>query len=144
VALVHVYRVGAAEITATLRRWVEQEKIEHLASCSQPAQLDGVWLAIAATGDRALNAHVAACAAERDDRALSRFQVPAVVDHVLLTVAVSTVDAAPVLVRRVREQQQRCHRPSHRWRRGYAPARNAQHASSAPPACKASAAGSSV
>jgi len=103
-------RVGAPELTATLCQWVEQEQIEHLAGCFQPAWLDEVWLAIAATDDRTLNARVAACAAERrvwtnvvDDPALSRFQVPAVVDRAPLTVAVSTGGAAPVLARRVRE-----------------------------------------
>src|ERR1700758_3295794 len=78
-------RVGAPTLTSVLMQQVEEGKLEHLADSFQPAWLDGMWLVIAATDDRALNAQVAAAASERrifanvvDDPALSRFQVPAV------------------------------------------------------------------
>ena len=103
-------RVGAPSLTAALMQQAEEEKIEHLAGSFQPAWLDDVWLVIAATDDHALNAHIAASAEERrilanvvDAPALSRFQVPAMVDRTPLTVAVSTGGAAPVIARRVRE-----------------------------------------
>jgi uroporphyrin-III C-methyltransferase/precorrin-2 dehydrogenase/sirohydrochlorin ferrochelatase len=73
--------------------------------------MDGVWLVIAATDDRVLNARIKAEADARrilanvvDDPALSSFQVPAVVDRAPLTLAVSSGGAAPVIARRVRER----------------------------------------
>lgn len=103
-------RVGAPSLTPVLMQQAEEGKIEHLAGTFQPAWLEDVWLVIAATDDHELNALVAANAEERrilanvvDAPALSRFQVPAVVDRAPLTVAVSTGGAAPVIARRVRE-----------------------------------------
>ncbi|WP_196240417.1 siroheme synthase CysG [Dyella choica] len=103
-------RVGAPALTPALVQQVEQGEVEFLAGTFRPAWLDGAWLVIAATDDRELNAQVAACASERrifanvvDDPALSRFQVPAVVDRAPLMLAVSTGGAAPVIARRVRE-----------------------------------------
>lgn len=103
-------RVGAPALTPLLMQQVEEGKLEHHASSFQPTWLNGMWLVIAATDDRDLNAQVAAAASERrifanvvDDPALSRFQVPAVVDRAPLTVAISTGGAAPVIARRVRE-----------------------------------------
>jgi precorrin-2 dehydrogenase/sirohydrochlorin ferrochelatase len=76
-----------------------------------PAWLDSVWLAVAATDDAAFNAGLAAEAGRRrrlcnvvDDAALSTFQVPAVVDRAPLVVAISSGGAAPMLARRVRER----------------------------------------
>ena len=103
-------RVGAPSLTPVLVQQAEEDKIEHLAGMFQPAWLDDVWLVVAATDDHELNARVAATAEERrilanvvDAPALSRFQVPAMVDRTPLTVAVSTGGAAPVIARRVRE-----------------------------------------
>ena len=104
-------RVGAPWLNPALTQWAAAGRIEHLAGEFQPAWLDEVWLVIAATDDRAINAEVAARAGERrilanvvDDPALSRFQVPAVIDRAPLTIAISTAGAAPVLARRLREQ----------------------------------------
>jgi uroporphyrin-III C-methyltransferase/precorrin-2 dehydrogenase/sirohydrochlorin ferrochelatase len=103
-------RVGAPALTPVLLQQAEEGKIDHLAGSFQPAWLDDVWLVIAATDDHELNADVAANAEQRrilanvvDAPALSRFQVPALVDRTPLTVAVSTGGAAPVIARRVRE-----------------------------------------
>ena len=103
-------RVGAPTLTPALSQQAEQGKIDHLPGTFQPAWLDDVWLVIAATDDHELNAEVAAHAEQRrilanvvDAPALSRFQVPALVDRTPLTVAVSTGGAAPVIARRVRE-----------------------------------------
>jgi len=103
-------RVGAPSLTPALVQQTEEGKIEHLAGSFQPAWLDDVWLVIAATDDHELNALIAENAEERrilanvvDAPALSRFQVPAMVDRAPLTVAVSTGGAAPVIARRVRE-----------------------------------------
>lgn len=102
--------VGAPALTPNLTQLVEAGTIEHHAGAFQSAWLDGMWLVIAATDDRELNARIATAASERrifanvvDDPALSRFQVPAVVDRSPLTIAISTGGAAPVIARRVRE-----------------------------------------
>lgn len=103
-------RVGAPTLTPALSQQAEEGKIDHLPGTFQPAWLDDVWLVIATTDDHELNAEVAAHAEQRrilanvvDAPALSRFQVPALVDRTPLTVAVSTGGAAPVIARRVRE-----------------------------------------
>jgi uroporphyrin-III C-methyltransferase / precorrin-2 dehydrogenase / sirohydrochlorin ferrochelatase len=96
--------VGAPALTPNLTQLVEAGTIEHHAGAFQSAWLDGMWLVIAATDDRELNARIATAASERrifanvvDDPALSRFQVPAVVDRSPLTIATSTSGAAPVI-----------------------------------------------
>jgi len=104
-------RVGAPQLHHALAQWAVEGRIEHLEGEFQPAWLEGVWLVIAATDDRAINAEVAACADARrifanvvDDPGLSSFQVPAVIDRAPLTIAISTAGAAPVLARRLREK----------------------------------------
>ena len=85
--------------------------IEHLAVEFHPDHLIGKRLAIAATDKRAVNAWVAH-QAERlnipvnvvDDRELSRFIVPAIVDRSPVIVAVGSSGDAPVLTRRLREK----------------------------------------
>ncbi|SFS20045.1 uroporphyrin-III C-methyltransferase / precorrin-2 dehydrogenase / sirohydrochlorin ferrochelatase [Dyella sp. OK004] len=107
-------RVGAPQLNPALARLAGGGQVTWLHDCYQSAWLDDVWLAIAATDDRALNAQVAADAAARrllvnvvDDASLSRFHVPAVVDRSPLMVAISTAGAAPALARRVRETLER-------------------------------------
>lgn len=75
----------------------------------EPADLRGMQLVIASTGDRLVNAAVAAAAREAnvpvnvvDDAALSTFIVPAIVDRSPLVVAISSGGAAPVLATRLR------------------------------------------
>nr|WP_239537689.1 siroheme synthase CysG [Dyella mobilis] len=104
-------RVGARTLCSALAEWVAQGRIDHLGTSFQPEWLDDVWLVIAATDDSDLNARVAAMAQRQrifanvvDDAALSRFQVPAVVERTPLTIAISTAGAAPALARRIREK----------------------------------------
>jgi uroporphyrin-III C-methyltransferase/precorrin-2 dehydrogenase/sirohydrochlorin ferrochelatase len=85
--------------------------VTHLAADYADGQLDGVVLAIAATGDRDLNARVAAAARARnllanvvDDAELSGFIVPAVVDRSPVMIAISSGGTAPVLARLIRER----------------------------------------
>lgn len=103
--------VGAPVLGPELREWVQQGRIAHLPGAYQSAWLDGVWLVIAATRSRPLNARIAAegHALQRwvnvvDDPALSSFQVPALIDRSPLLVAISSGGAAPVLARRLRER----------------------------------------
>jgi len=103
--------VGAPLLTPELREWVRQGRIAYRAGNYQPEWLEGMWLAIAATRSRPLNARVAADGHARqrlvnvvDDAALSSFQVPALIDRSPLLVAISSNGAAPMLARRLRER----------------------------------------
>lgn len=98
---------------------LSEGRIARLGGDFDPAWLDTVWLAVAATDDAAFNAHLAAEAGRRrrlcnvvDDAVLSTFQVPAVVDRAPLIVAISSGGAAPMLARRVREQMETLLDPS--------------------------------
>jgi len=102
--------VGAPRLDEALQRQVDAGRLAWECGEFVPAWLDDVWLVIAATDDRELNAAVATAANERrvfanvvDDAALSRFHVPAVIDRAPLMVAIATAGAAPALARRVRE-----------------------------------------
>lgn len=101
--------VVAAELGERVRDWLGADVLRHRAREFEPGQIDGAWLAIAATGDAALNARVFDAASARrvfcnvvDDAARSSFQSPAVVERGPLRIAVSSGGAAPVLARQVR------------------------------------------
>lgn len=103
--------VGAPELDATLSKLLAEGRVTHVAGHFEPAWLEGAWLAIAATDDRAVNAAVQAAAEARqifcnvvDDAELSSFQVPSIVDRSPLIVAISSSGIAPVLSRRLRER----------------------------------------
>jgi len=73
--------------------------------------IDGHWLVIAATNDRGVNAAAAdAAQAARipcnvvDDRELSSFIMPAIIDRSPVQIAVSTGGSSPVLARLIRER----------------------------------------
>jgi uroporphyrin-III C-methyltransferase / precorrin-2 dehydrogenase / sirohydrochlorin ferrochelatase len=90
---------------------IAQSRIQHLAEEFRPEHLDGVRIAIAATNRQAVNAWVAHQAEVRnipinvvDDRELSRFIMPAIVDRSPVIVAVGSSGDAPVLTRRLREK----------------------------------------
>jgi uroporphyrin-III C-methyltransferase/precorrin-2 dehydrogenase/sirohydrochlorin ferrochelatase len=104
-------RVVAPELVPGLAQRVAAGQIVHVAAEFTPEHLDGVRLAIAATDKRAINAWVAHQAERRnipvnvvDDRELSRFIVPAIVDRSPVVVAVGSSGDAPVLTRRLRER----------------------------------------
>ncbi len=104
-------RVVAPVLGAALTAAATRGALEHHARAFVPADLDGAWLAIAATGDAATNRAVAEAAEARsilvnavDDAALSSAIVPAIVDRSPLVVAVSSGGAAPELARLVRRQ----------------------------------------
>lgn len=103
--------VGAPTLTPALSALAEQARIQHLPGQFQESWLDGAWLVVAATDDRALNQRIAGMADQRrlfinvvDDPQLSSFQVPSIVDRSPLTIAISSAGNAPVLARRVRER----------------------------------------
>lgn len=103
--------VVAAETTPLFGKWIAAGKARLCGKAFDEAQLDGCWLAVAATDDHALNARVAVAAGTRrifvnvvDDPALCTFQVPSIVDRSPLVIAVSTGGAAPMLARLARER----------------------------------------
>ena len=86
-------------------------KLRAVAREFEPSDLDGARLVIVATARRAVNRWIAALSEARgipvnvvDDRAASRFIVPAIVDREPVLVAISTGGASPVLARRLRER----------------------------------------
>ena len=104
-------QVGAPRISRQLALWVASGSIGHHRAEFADDWLQGAWLVVAATADRALNRRIAA-AGERcrvfvnvvDDAELSSFHVPAVVDRSPLLIAISTAGAAPLLARLLRER----------------------------------------
>ena len=83
----------------------------HVARDFEANDIDGAWLVVAATNDRAVNAAVAAAAnAARipcnvvDDRELSSFIMPAIIDRSPVQIAISTGGTSPVLARLIRER----------------------------------------
>lgn len=103
--------VGAPQLHAGLLALVRNGTLEHLPGGFRAQWLAGRWLAIAATGDHAVNRAVAAAAQARrvlvnvvDDAELSSFHVPAVIDRAPVQVAISSAGAAPMLARALRER----------------------------------------
>ena len=101
--------VVAPEVIESVARLAAAGTIVHVAAEFQPEHLNGVRVAIAATNKHSVNAWVARQAESRnipvnvvDDRELSRFIGPAIVDRSPVVVAVASSGDAPVLTRRIR------------------------------------------
>ncbi len=84
-------------------------RVLHLARRFTATDLDGVWLAVAATGDAAVNEAMAAAAHARavpvnvvDQPALCTFTMPSIVDRPPVRIAIGTGGASPVLARLLR------------------------------------------
>jgi uroporphyrin-III C-methyltransferase/precorrin-2 dehydrogenase/sirohydrochlorin ferrochelatase len=95
------------DLSAALKRGA----LAHQAREFTPADIEGMWLVVAATDDRAVNAAVSAAAnAARipcnvvDDLELSSFIMPAIIDRSPVQIAVSTGGTSPVLARLIRER----------------------------------------
>ncbi|MFY3436253.1 siroheme synthase CysG [Achromobacter mucicolens] len=103
--------VGAPALTPALAALVSEGRVRHLPGTFNPDWLQDVWLVVAATDDRTVNAAVSQAAEARrifsnvvDDPELSSFQVPSIVDRSPVIVAISSSGVAPVLARRIRER----------------------------------------
>ncbi len=95
--------------SAGIAEGAQNGSLRWFARCFEPADVAGMRVVIAATGDKEVNATVAAAAREAgipvnvvDDAALSSFIVPAIVDRSPLVVAISSGGVAPMLAMRVR------------------------------------------
>ena len=106
-------RVVAMRITPELETLIGDDAEAHCRAF-EPADLDGVALAVAATDDPAVNRRVSEAAqAARipvnvvDQPELCSFVFPAILDRHPLLVAISSGGASPVLVRRLKAQLDR-------------------------------------
>jgi siroheme synthase-like protein len=104
-------QVISPALTAALAGWHAAGQIEHLARAYRPGDLEGAFLAIAATDDRGVNAAVAEEGARRgilvnvaDDPAAGNFHTAATVRRGDLLLAVSTGGASPALAARIRRE----------------------------------------
>jgi len=101
----------APQLCPALTERVQRGELTHVVEEFRPEHLDGARLVIAATDVQVVNAWVSRSAEARhipvnvvDDRKLSRFIMPAIVDRSPVIVAVGSSGDAPVLTRRLREK----------------------------------------
>lgn len=106
-----VISIVAPQLCAALQQRQARGELQHVAEEFRPEHLDGARLVVAATDVQAVNAWVARSAEARripvnvvDDRELSRFIMPAIIDRSPVIVAVGSSGDAPVLTRRLREK----------------------------------------
>ncbi|MDM3871575.1 siroheme synthase CysG [Porticoccus sp. W117] len=106
----HINVVAKAACEQALQ-WHDEGVISLRLGEFQTSDLDGQWLVVAATENSAVNCAVEQAAVERqllvnvvDDRELSHFVVPSVIDRHPVQVAISTGGEAPVLARSLRAQ----------------------------------------
>jgi uroporphyrin-III C-methyltransferase / precorrin-2 dehydrogenase / sirohydrochlorin ferrochelatase len=104
-------RVIAPRLQGELAAAAAAGELQQRAAAFTAQHLEGARVVVAATGDTAVNAAVAAAARAAgipvnvvDDAELSSFIFPAIIDRSPLVVAVSSAGQAPVLARRVRAQ----------------------------------------
>lgn len=104
-------RLVAREIAPEIAEQVESGDITMLAEEFDEAQIDTVFLVVAATDDAELNQRVFAAADARqrlvnvvDNPPLCSFIFPSIVDRSPLMVAISSSGSAPVLARLLREK----------------------------------------
>ena len=103
--------VGAPQLGHVLAELAGARRIRHIGGDYHEGWLDGLWLVVAATSDRATNEAVARDAARRrlfanvvDDAQRSSVHVPAIIDRSPVIVAISSGGSAPMLARRLRER----------------------------------------
>jgi precorrin-2 dehydrogenase/sirohydrochlorin ferrochelatase len=103
--------IVSRELTDKLNKMVENKRVQFLGKEFLPRHLDGAFLVIAATDDKALNHRVSEEATRRgmlvnavDQPADCNFIVPAIIRRGDLLVAVSTSGKSPALAKRVREE----------------------------------------
>lgn len=118
-------RVISPTAAAGLRKLAQRRTVQWRRKEFRPADLAGVDLAVAATGDASVNERAAREARRRriwinvvDQPALCLFIVPAVVRRGKLTLAVSTAGVSPALAKWVRKDLERRYGPE--WKQALA------------------------
>ncbi len=103
--------VVAPALVPALAALAKAHRLAHIPAAFAAEQLDGSWLAIAATNDDGVNRAVAAAAHARrvfinvvDDAGLASAQLPARVQRGPLQIAISSGGASPMLARHLREE----------------------------------------
>lgn len=104
-------KVVSPRLTTGLQQLADRGQLDYISREYQSGDLDGAFLAIAATGDPATNRAVAGEAAARrtlinvvDDLQLCNFTVPATLSRGALTISVSTGGKSPALAAHVKKQ----------------------------------------
>ncbi|WP_318466579.1 siroheme synthase CysG [Photobacterium leiognathi] len=104
-------RVIAPTLNADFTAALAQGQIQHVGEIFSPDNLDGIFLAIAATDRKSVNALVYQSANQRqvlvnvvDDTQRCSFIVPSIVDRSPIIIAISSSGQAPVLARLLREK----------------------------------------
>lgn len=116
-------RVIALQAGQAVRQWAETGAIELEERAFVPADLDGVFLAVAATSSRELNQFIFAEAQRQrvlcnvvDVPELCDFFYPAVVRRGYLQIAISTSGQSPLLAQRIRERLEQLFGPEYtKW-----------------------------
>ncbi|MDO4905988.1 MAG: NAD(P)-dependent oxidoreductase [Lautropia sp.] len=106
-----ILHVVALELSPTFRQWLTEGRISWLARHFEPAQLDGVFLVVSATGRPDVDAEVfgAAEAAAKlcntvDRQDMCSYIVPALIDRSPVQIAISSAGTSPVLARHWRRK----------------------------------------
>ncbi|KJG15301.1 hypothetical protein UA33_20265 [Photobacterium angustum] len=104
-------RVIAPRLNADFTAALASQQIKLVGEHFSPSDLDGIFLAIAATERKAINALVYQSANQRqvlvnvvDDTQRCSFIIPSIVDRSPIIVAISSSGKAPVLARLLREK----------------------------------------
>jgi len=107
-AVVHVV---SPELNDSFKALLSNGDINHVSDVFSQDQLDGMFLAIAATDKKTVNALVYECANQRqilvnvvDDTKKCSFILPSIIDRSPLIVAISSSGKSPVLARLIREK----------------------------------------
>ena len=105
--------IVAPAAAAPVPAWSDEGRVRWVRREFRDEDLDGRWLAVAATGDRAVNAAVFGGAERRrllvnavDDLAHSTFIAPAIARAGAVQVAVTTGGKSPALAKRLRDRIQ--------------------------------------
>lgn len=104
-------RVVAPEGTPQVQSWAETKKLDWLRRAWEPADLDGMFLVIAATSSTEVHEQIFEKATRRgvlcntvDVPVLCDFYYPAVVRRGALQIAISTAGQSPALAQRLRKE----------------------------------------
>jgi precorrin-2 dehydrogenase / sirohydrochlorin ferrochelatase len=113
-------RVVALEASSNIREWAHEGKIELELRAFSSADLDGMFLAVAATSSRSLNEQIYTEAQRRDVLCnivdvpdLCDFYYPAVVRRGDLQIAISTAGQSPSLAQKIRQQLEKQFGPAY-------------------------------